>query len=315
MDAFVIGEILQELRLGGLPPEPARAGGAPIELGWTPDPRDPVLDSRVLLVLPDLHLGDSGDGEPERLERFLCAVVAAKGRLQSLGRSLSVCQLGDLYDGRSYPAIRGAFRRVESLLIDELDTRFCVGNRDSMLARSPPAWGFTAGRIGHSQRFCRGKVFAFHGHQGDERVDTLIADAAELWNTLGSSLADISTAADALVEARVADWEELAPLPNTFAGWPAGAAPSGPTPFRSPRWSHYGERPDRFRKLFETARELAPAITDAIRLVFVAHSHQPGVAWFEFAGRVVPVMDVGSFCHGQGHFALVEEGSATVWQV
>lgn len=313
--SFVNSEILQQLRLAGLSPELARAGGAPIEIGWTSDPRDPVLDSRVLLVLPDLHLGDGGDGESGRLEQFLRAVVLAKGRLQAMGRALSVCQLGDFYDGRTYAAIRDEYRRVESLLIDELDTRFCVGNRDWMLSRSPPDWGFTAGRIGHSQRFCRGRVFAFHGHQGDERVDTLIADSAQLWSALGSSLASIASPADALVEDRVADWEEPTPEAGASSAWPEGAGPSGPTPFRSPRWSQYGERPARFQRVLEAARELAPAITDGIRLVFVGHSHRPGVAWFEFAGRVVPVMDVGSFCHGQRQFALVEEGSATLWQV
>lgn len=313
--SFVNSEILQQLRLAGLSPEPARVDGAPIELGWSADPAAPVLDSRILLVLPDLHLGDGGHDESLRLERFLGAVVAAKGRLQARGRALSVCQLGDLYDGRMDTAIRNAYRRVESLLIDELDTRFCVGNRDWMLSRSPPDWGFTAGRIGHSQRFCRGRVFAFHGHQGDERVDTLIGDEAQLWTTLGSSLASIASPADALVEDRVADWEEPTLAGEASAGWPEGTGPNVPTPFRSPRWSHYGERPARFRRVLDAARALAPAITDGIRLVFVGHSHRPGVAWFEFAGRVVPVMDVGSFCHGRSQFALVEEGSATLWQL
>ena len=315
----VTSEILQQLGLAGLSPEPVRAGGAPLELAWTVDPRDPVLDSRVLLVLPDLHLGDGagdgGRGDAPKLERFLRAVVVAKARLQASGRALSVCQLGDFYDGRSDPASRDGYRRVESLLIDELDTRFCVGNRDWMLSRSPPDWGFTAGRIGHSQRFCRGRVFAFHGHQGDERLDTLIDDPAEPWNTLGSALMSIASPAATLVEDRIAGWGELDAVEGASGAWPEGEAPQTPTRFRSPRWSDCGERPSRFRRALDAAHALAPAITEAIRLVFVGHSHRPGVTWLELAERVIPVMDVGSFCRGQSQFALVEEGSARLWQL
>ncbi len=308
-------EILQQLALAGLSPEPVCAGRAPIELAWTVDPAEPVLDSRVLLVLPDLHLGESARDEVARLERFLKAVVLAKASLQARGRALSVCQLGDFYDARSDAAFRDAHRRIESLLIDELDTRFCLGNRDWMWSRSPPDWGFTAGRLGHSQRFCRGRVFAFHGHQGDARVDTLLDDAPALWNALGSSLASISSPADALVEARIADWEELAREADQGSAWSEGAAPKAPTPFRAARWCNFGERPARFRRALEAARALAPAITNAIRLVLVGHSHRPGLSWFELAGRVVPVLDAGSFCHGQSQFALVEEGRATLWQL
>jgi hypothetical protein len=314
IDSFVNSEILQQLGRAGLSPEPVRAGGAPFELAWTVDSTDPLLDSRVLLVLPDLHLDESAGGEVARLERFLKAVVLAKARLQARGRALSVCQLGDFH-ARSDTAFRDAHRRIESLLIDELDTRFCLGNRDWRWSRSPPAWGFTAGRIGHSQRFCRGRVFAFHGHQGDPRIDTLLGDAPALWNALGASLASISSPADALVEARVADWEELAPEAGESSAWPEGVNPGASTPFRAARWSDCGERPARFRRALEAAHALAPAITNAIRLVLVGHSHRPGLSWFELAGRVVPVLDVGSFCHGQSQFALVEEGSASVWQL
>lgn len=308
-------EILQQLGAAGLSPEPVRAGGAPVELGWAVDSTDPLLDSRVLLVLPDLHLDQCAGGEVARLERFLKAMVLAKASLQARGRALSVCQLGDFCDARSDAAFRDAHRRVESLLIDELDTRFCVGNRDWMWSRSPPDWGFTAGRLGHSQRFHKGRVFAFHGHQGDPRVDTLLGDAPAPWTALGSALASISNPADALVEARIAAWEELAPEASQSSAWPEGAAPSAPTPFRAARWCDFGERPARFRRALEAARALAPAITNAIRLVLVGHSHRPGLSWFELAGRVVPVLDAGSFCHGQSQFALVEEGSASLWQL
>src|SRR5687768_12927079 len=107
---FVNSEILQQLRLAGLSPEPACVGGAPIELGWSADPAARVLDSRLLLILPDLHLGDGGRDESFRLERFLAAVVAAKSRLQAQGRALSVCQLGDFYDGRTGTASRDGYR-------------------------------------------------------------------------------------------------------------------------------------------------------------------------------------------------------------
>src|SRR5262249_46249592 len=154
----------------------------------------------------DLHLGDGGDADifrgkqgmgaahRERFEKFLTAAVAAKAALTAQGRRLSVIQLGDCYDvwrafpfhenvpGRTYSAIRDAYSKVESLLIDDLDARFCVGNHDAILAQFPPDWAFTAGaRLAYSQRFCSGSVFAFHGHQGDALADTLASQHGQFW--------------------------------------------------------------------------------------------------------------------------------------
>jgi hypothetical protein len=85
-----------------LRPTRATVDGKPIELTWAPNPAEPVVDNRVILVLPDLHLGDGGNADifrgndglgpahRERLEAFLTGAVAAKRALAQQGRQAGV---------------------------------------------------------------------------------------------------------------------------------------------------------------------------------------------------------------------------------
>jgi len=291
------------------------------------------------LVLPDLHLGDGGDADifrgkqsggtahRDRFQRFLTAVAAAKATLTAQGRRLSVVQLGDCYDvwrtfpfhenvpGRTYSAISTAYSKIESLLIDDLDARFCVGNHDAILANSPPDWAFAAGgRLAYSQRFCAGSVFAFHGHQGDEIADQLAGQHGQFWVALGSALSAILNPAGMALQQLIDQREDTYPG-DTDGGWPVGPAPKPGTPFRAKRWSDYHDRPARFQKMLLAAKATTPSLTQPIRLIVVGHTHRPGLSWFELDDRVIPVLDVGSWTYGRSQFAVIEEGNASVWQL
>jgi hypothetical protein len=328
-------EITNHLTLAGFTPLRVSVDGEPIELSWQQEPAEPIVDNRVILVLPDLHLGDGGDSDifrgaeglgpthRQRFESFLSAVVLAKAELATRQQRLSVVQLGDCYDvwrafpfhehvpGRTYSAIRTAYTRIESLLIDDLDTRFCVGNHDAILAQYPPDWAFTSGaRLAYSQRFCAGRVFAFHGHQGDVLSDQLAGQHGQFWVALGSTLSAIMNPAGIALQQLIDQQEDTYPG-DEDGGWPVGAAPTRPTRFECRRWSDYQGRPERFRKMLETV----PPLSQAIRLVVVGHTHRPGLSWFELGGRVIPVLDVGSWTYGRSQFAIIEAGSASVWQL
>jgi hypothetical protein len=197
-------------------------------------------------------------------------------------------------------------------LIDDLDTRFCVGNHDAMLAKYPPDWAFTAGaRLAYAQRFCEGRVLAFHGHQGDDLVDQLAAQNGQIWVALGSALSSVLNPAGMALQEYIDKREDAYPG-DQDGGWPVGVAPARPTAFRCERWSDYKGRPARFQNIFRAA---ALSVAQAMRLVLVGHTHRPGISWFGLDGRIVPVIDVGSWTYGRSQFAVVSEGNASVWEL
>jgi len=238
---------------------------------------------------------------------------------------LNVVQLGDCYDlwraypfhahvpGQTYAAINDAYGPLTSQLIDQLDARFCVGNHDADLAKYPPDWAFGAGgRLAYSQRACAGRVFAMHGHQTDDVVEVMAAQNGQTWVALGSVLATITNAGGQGLQEWLDRREDT--YPGDDGGYPPGAAPPAGR-FTSPRWSDRGGRKGRLEKIFDGMAQSAAAIAGAVRVLIVGHTHRPGVAWFTHGGRVIPVVDVGSWTYGKSQFAIVEEGSVRLWQL
>ncbi len=319
----------------GLRPRRALFGGVPVELEWTPDPQNPVLDDRVLVALPDLHLGDGGKADifrgtaggrhRARFTKFLRALVACKQELARSNRRLSVVQVGDCYDvwrafpfhsnirGRTYAAIQAAYAEIIALLVDELDTRFCVGNHDSVLATSPPDWGFGGGRIAYAQRFCSGRVFAFHGHQGDQLADELAGQHGQTWVALGSTLAGVANAAGMALQKALDRHEDA--FPGDDGGWPEGPSPEAGSRWRARRWSDYGPRRGRFERVLAAMAQASPAVERPVQLLLVGHTHRPGVTWLAREGRTIPVVDVGSWTYGRSQFGVVTEGNASLWEL
>jgi hypothetical protein len=326
-----------QLSDAGVSTIPLRIDATPVQLSWTPDPNDPIVDERAIIVIPDLHLGDGGDADifrgvaqggtnvnRDRFQQFLTALVQVRQNLQAAGRRLSVVQLGDSYDlwrtypfhahvpGQTYAAIEAVYSNITSLLVDELDTRFCDGNHDADLAKYPPDWAFGAGgRFAYSQRFCAGRVFAFHGHQTDAVVDTMAAQNGQTWVALGSVLTTIWNGFGQSLQEWIDRMEDS--HPNDSGGYPQGSAPAGR--FGSPRWSDRGERKTRLEKIFVGMAQTSAQIAGAARLVLVGHTHRPGVAWFTHGSRVLPVVEVGSWTYGRSQFAIIEEGSVRLLEL
>jgi len=330
--------ILEQLRAQGFNPNALEFAGANVQLGWTPSAPEPIVDSnRVLVAIPDMHLGDGGNADvfrataspPNlfhlRLVKFLQGLQQAKTQLESQGGLLSVVQLGDFYDvwraypfsdderGRTYYDINQAYGDCISLLIDDLDCRFCVGNHDAIMAQYPPDWAFAAGaRLAYSQRFCQGRVFCFHGHQGDSIADQTVGQDGKNWVALGSVLSSVANPSGMALQ-RAIDAARDSQM-SADGGWVTGLPPNDEQ-FSAPRWSDYDGKPARFKKLIDGLGESTPSIADAIRLVIVGHTHRPGVSWLQRSNRTIPIIDVGSWTYGRSQFAIVTEGSAAVYQL
>jgi hypothetical protein len=55
--------------------------------------------------------------------------------------------------------------------------------------------------------------------------------------------------------------------------------------------------------------------SSTVRVVFVGHSHRPGVTAVSVNGRFVPVVDVGSWVWGASQIAIGVEGEIALWNV
>jgi UDP-2,3-diacylglucosamine pyrophosphatase LpxH len=330
--------VVDQLRALGQRLEPVSVEGVPVALRWDPAATGPILGNRLLIAIPDLHLGDGGSADifrgqapagdasrRGRLASFLQSLVAIKGALPAQGKSMSVVQLGDCFDvwrafwsdpdqaGRTYAAVEAAYGDVIAELIDRLDTRFCIGNHDAILAKYPPDWAFSANsRLAYAWRFCDGKVFAFHGHQTDDLVEEMAAQNGQFWVSVGSLLSTLNNSLGQSVQETIDRREDG--IPASLDGWPA-AAPPGSGPFTSERWSDRQGREPRVQKIFGGIARVAPAVAASARLVITGHTHRPGVGWFAAQDRVVPVVDVGSWTYGRSQFAIAVEGSVSLWQL
>lgn len=327
--------ILQHL--SALNPTPLMLGGQRVECTWNPDPTDPIIETnRVLLVLPDMHIGDGGSADifrgsaaahiyRDRLERFLRGVVNAKVELEATGFRLSTVQLGDFYDvwraypfaederGRTYAAINREYASCLSLLIDDLDCRFCVGNHDGILAHYPPDWAFAANaRLAYSQRFCKGRLFCFHGHQGDQIADRVAGQDGRSWVALGSVLSCVCNSAGMALQQAIDAVRDS--NMSADGGWVDGSPPEDGR-FHAPRWADYGGKPRRFLQLLDGMAATATPLADVIRMIIVGHTHRPGIAWLSRANRTIPIVDVGSWTYGRSQFALATEGQITVYEL
>jgi hypothetical protein len=332
-------DVIRFLRDRGMAVRPVEAGGRPISVTWDPRITGPIFGNRALVVLPDLHLGDGGGADifrgnggvveyRTRLERFLEALGFAKDRLEAEGNILKVIQLGDCYDvwraypfhenvaGRTYEAIHAAYSKVVSLLIDRLDTRFCIGNHDAILARYPPDWAFAAGgRIAYAQRVSEGRVFTFHGHQTDTIVEEMAAQNGQVAVAIASAFSVLPVVHPALQGLQ--EWidQREDAYPDDDGSWPEGDPPPD-GPFSAARWSDRGGRERVTERIFEALSASVPSIAAPVRLIIVGHTHRPGVAWITGPdGRPIPVVDVGSWAWGRSQFAIGVEGSVALWEV
>lgn len=341
-----INLVCESLHGQGVAVTPLKQDDIELALRWSAADTGPILEDRVIVVLPDIHLSTDGAGDVfrqdsqfrhARLRLFLQALAHARDFAEHHGRRFSVVHLGDLYDvWRAYPEYKdhptSDYRRIETpyadvidILVNQLDVRVCVGNHDASLARFPPWWGRNQfgpnGRLAYAQRFAGGKVVAFHGHQvdqvaeamqsqgGAEAVKTATLAAQKLSNPLSLLIQQgIDLAIDAFSDPALL----LDGLGN--AAWPRSQTLVDRGGFSCTRWC------DRADAAHVTSVLSHTGFRDALRLLFIGHSHRAGVGAVELPAadptqpaRFIPVIDAGSWVWGNSQFAVAVEGEVSLW--
>ena len=320
----------------GVTLEPLDQAGRTATLEWDTEITGPVLGDMILVAIPDMHLSDGGAGDVflglsedqlERFSRLLDALISAKAAFPTT----RVVQLGDLYDvWRAYPEYKdhptSHYERIEDAygpilrkLTVDLRARVCIGNHDAILGLYPPSWAQTpagpTGRLAYGHLLGGGRVLAFHGHQevgvgqamaaqGGEGVVKVATLAAGLWKAPVQMLQDeLDLAAELSTDPEWSLGEMLA------RHWPFVDAPPGSEGFRSPAWCARNGR-DRLGTLASALPGAA-----ALRLLVVGHTHCPGISMTEIGGRMVPLVDAGSWIQSKSQIVIAEEGRLTIYTV
>ena len=309
----------------------------PVRVSWNVE--ENILGTRALIVIPDIHFANGGDGDVfadgdgtarDRFARLVDAIVSFKASYEASGGRLSVLQLGDLYDvWRAYPeyvdhptsdyrVIEDAYGAVIDKLVGAADARVCVGNHDATLALYPPSWARGPngpnGRLAYAQSFVQGKVLGFHGHQIDQLVETMGGQAGAGAARLASIVAKLSNPLSQLLQRGVDFTIDFFADPSQFLeiadrSWPRSSSLSDTQVFSCPRWCDR----DGTEHLRAVLSGMAGAST--VRLAFIGHSHRAGVTAVSVGGRIVPVIDVGSWVWGASQIAIAVEGEAALFTV
>lgn len=322
------------LLASGVSLSPLDQSGRTATLEWDTQITGPVLGEQILVAIPDMHLSDGGPGDVfvgrgadqlARISRLLDGLASAKAAFPTT----RVVQLGDLYDvWRAYPEYRdhptSDYRRIEHAygsvigrLTQGLRARVCIGNHDAILGLYPPSWARTptgpTGRLAYGHLLGVGRVLAFHGHQeaavgealaaqGGEDVVKIATLAAALWKAPSQMLQEeLDLAAELLSDPEWSLAEMLA------RHWPFVDAPPGEHGYWSPAWCARNGR----ERLGRLASEL-PWASD-LRMILVGHSHCPGISMTEVRGRLVPLVDAGSWIQGKSQIVVAEEGRLTLY--
>jgi hypothetical protein len=333
-------DLLAFVTAKGLATRRVVANGQPSALTWDPA-SEAIVGENVLVVLPDLHLGAGGDGDifsgvatnvtdsRGRLSTFLNALIDAKAAIEPAGTRLRLVQLGDFYDvwraypsyrdipGADYSIIESAYGEVIGKLVNQLDARFCVGNHDATLALYPPWWGRGSngkanGRLGYAQRLCDNNVLALHGHQAAQIVEVMQAQGGGAWVSFAMWLAGVWNALDEKIQATLDHSFDPDLWPKTLDWANLDTPPKGP--FAAAAWAARDGR-DVLAKILGGLHEGHMFGADTPRIVFVGHSHRPGISWIEVNEQVVPVVDVGSWTYGRSQFAVAVKGEVSLWEI
>jgi len=320
----------------GVKLSPLQQDGSDVALTWDPAVTGPVFGDEVLVALPDMHLASGADGDIfrgfdgsslGRLQKLLSGLLAVRGGFPKL----SLVQMGDLYDvWRAYPqykdhptsdyrVIEKAYGSALGMLTQQLQARICVGNHDAGLGLFPPAWargpnGVTD-QLAYGHTFGSGRVLAFHGHQADRIGAAMAAQGGSAVVQVATEVAKLANPLVQLVERGIdllGDFFGDTPMSLSDAlnaRWAGADPPSDAHGFQSPRWCDRGDRDH-----LQTVVGALPNAAD-IRMVFVGHSHRPGISALHVPvpGRLVPLVDVGSWVWGRSQIALACEGEVRLW--
>ncbi|MFO0614717.1 MAG: hypothetical protein U0414_19175 [Polyangiaceae bacterium] len=317
---------------------PLQQDNRDVALTWDKAQADFSMGPTELVALPDMHLAGAGPGDvfaavsADKVRARLLAFVRALADARAAGEAFEIVQLGDLYDvWRAYPhfkdhptsdyrVIEKAYGESLAILLQDLTARVCIGNHDAALALFPPSWarspaGGVNGQLAYGHRFGGGTILAFHGHQeetlaqamaaqGGSAVVKLVTEAAKLSNPLSFA---IQNGFDFLSDLFSDNEFSLNDLLETR--WPGVDPPADAHGFASPRWSAREGR--------EILQKLVSALpgAHALRLVVLGHSHRPGVSAIHVEGRLVPLVDVGSWVQGRAQIAIARDGELRLWSV
>jgi hypothetical protein len=270
------------------------------------------------IVIPDMHLGVGNDvfrtadvrgTNPARFLRFLQALATLRDQLG--GDKFRVVQVGDWYDlfRAPLPTVELQIAAIEAQYKDicdaarELPVAHCIVNHDADLYKHP---NVTTSIFGIAQPVGSSRIMAYHGHD-TMALDTLQAMnikeaiAVNAVNVLAflPFLGQLANAAQRIFDNSFQDpWtqgNEGGDLP-----WEAakGAPPIG--------WDAPWVARDDTAALVRAARGLEYFTEEPIEIVFVGHSHRPGIASASItAERRVTLVDVGSWTYGRAEIGIV----------
>lgn len=283
-----------------------------------------IAPLEAAIVIPDVHLGWGNDvfrfNDPyreRRLERFLDIVAAFR---QSLGGAVDVVQVGDWYDFWRSPGFTSSKAKaiIESQYpgvitrAQTLGLRHCIGNHDAAFAEVDIRRGLDVEivrTIGTSNR-----VLCLHGHDTETLASIAVDGTATAIGLNILNLFDSTVPLLGLLGSfvqRVVDQSSMDPWSNDPASlpWPKALVP-GPVGWAAP-W--VGR--DAATQLGAAISGFELCVQQQVQIVFLGHSHRPGISWSPVAGRRVPIVDVGSWTYGRTEFAVVCPDGAGIAQL
>jgi hypothetical protein len=272
----------------------------------------------VAIVIPDVHLGVGNDvfrtADPtqtnsSRLLDFLESLASLRDEVGPT--KFRVVQVGDWYDFYRAPAPTVALQ-VAAIELQYGDIckaaravplLHCIGNHDAALYKNPNA---TTSRFGIAQPLGSNGVMAYHGH------DTATLEAIEeqdIGAEIALSIVDLVALFPVL--SQIADFAQMVADDSFQEVWTKGnqggdkpwpqAAGAPPAAWTAPWVAR-----DDAAALVKAARGLEYVTDTALEVVFVGHSHRPGIssAWIT-AEREIALVDVGSWTYGRAEIAIV----------
>jgi len=272
----------------------------------------------VAIVLPDIHLGAGNDvfsrgvlaqSYGARLTKFLNALAELRDQLGA--DKFRVVQVGDWYDFYRAP-LPTAAAQVQAIEAQypgvcnaarALPVWHCIGNHDAALYKEPNA---TTSRFGIAQPVGSNRMVAYHGHD----TKTLEAiENADLGAAIALNIVDV-----------VALFPILSPLANFFQMvaddsfeevWTKGNT-AGDKPWEKANgiepaaWTAPWVHRDDEATLVRAARGLEYVTDEPVEVVFIGHSHRPGISWaWITAQRQTALVDAGSWTYGRAEIAIV----------
>lgn len=277
-----------------------------------------AMTSKLTLCIPDMHLLEKGptddfiDGNPARLDRFLEFLDFLNDLKEK--EKIEIVQVGDMYDlwqargntnliVEAYPDIIG--------LVDKLKPVYVVGNHDIDLVRWFKDKGEAFGRRWRYFSTVKGKsrVIYEHGFQAD------LANNQENWmGALGREITKIVGMMEYIhpdIDIELGSmWDGVVRLFNKYNVFSPKNDPQGFNAHELMRY--YFDLMEKYNS-GQTLDHYGPGEADLV-IAVIGHTHNARLVQLPRNGKVLHLMDCGSWVNGGHEFGVLSGKDMAVCQ-